>query len=254
MLADDRPDPPRLTEVHRFTQSWEAEASVQLRAGKEDAINAYLEHDRVHSGGRDQMVNDVVHAWHTPIADGHSVGLGDRVVTRHNDRRLTAGDHWVKNGDMWTITSTHSDGALTVSDTNERSVRLPVDYVRDHVELGYATTVHRAQGRTVDTAHALIDDNATRESLYVAITRARTGNHTYLAGPQESDIDDFTDEHTTSNDRDRLTHVLGRAASEASAHAYLETWKALQTPDPINIHDSRSQWVDPALPPQGIRF
>ena len=33
---------------------------------------------------------------------------------------------------------------------------LPADYVREHVELGYATTAHRAQGRTVDTAHAYV--------------------------------------------------------------------------------------------------
>ncbi len=33
---------------------------------------------------------------------------------------------------------------------------LPADYVREHVELGYASTAHRAQGRTVDTAHAYV--------------------------------------------------------------------------------------------------
>ncbi len=52
-------------------------------------------------------------------------------------------------------------------------IRVPHDYVVKHVELGYATTAARAQGRTVDTAHALIDRGYTRETLYVALTRAR---------------------------------------------------------------------------------
>ena len=32
----------------------------------------------------------------------------------------------------------------------------PADYVSEHVELAYASTAHRAQGRTVDTAHAMV--------------------------------------------------------------------------------------------------
>ena len=59
-------------------------------------------------------------------------------------------------------------------------MRLPHDYVRDNVELGYATTTARAQGRTVDTAHVLIDNTMTREALYVAATRARTATHLYV--------------------------------------------------------------------------
>ena len=38
----------------------------------------------------------------------------------------------------------------------------------------YATTVHRAQGMTTDTAHVLADAATTREAFYVAMTRGRT--------------------------------------------------------------------------------
>jgi hypothetical protein len=54
------------------------------------------------------------------------------------------------------------DGAVTVARTmgagmpGGRRVVLPDDLVRQHVKLGYATTAHRAQGRTVDTAHAFV--------------------------------------------------------------------------------------------------
>ena len=57
---------------------------------------------------------------------------------------------------------------------------LPPDYVSEHVELGYATTAHRAQGRTVDTAHAYLSAATVRESLYVMATRGRETNKLYV--------------------------------------------------------------------------
>src|SRR3546814_15313789 len=56
------------------------------------------------------------------------------------------------------------------------TVRLPAEYVAEHVELGYAVTAYRAQGVTVDTGHTLIEPGSTREKFYVAMTRGRTGN------------------------------------------------------------------------------
>ena len=47
-------------------------------------------------------------------------------------------------------------------------VVLPAGYVAEHVELAYASTAHRAQGRTVDTAHAMVSPTTTREVLYVS--------------------------------------------------------------------------------------
>ena len=46
----------------------------------------------------------------------------------------------------------HADGSMTVQPHQlRRKVRLPADYVAEHVQLGYATTIHGAQGITVDT-------------------------------------------------------------------------------------------------------
>ena len=135
-------------------------------------------------------------------ATGHrgQVGAGDRIVTRRNNRQLrTPGGGHVRNGDLWTITHVHPDGALSVTPTHhghpgpaageapdravsasEPAVLLPAEYVTEHVDPGYATTAHRAQGITVDTAHALTTPAATRETLYVAMTRGRHANHLYL--------------------------------------------------------------------------
>ena len=48
------------------------------------------------------------------------------------------------------------------------------------VELGYATTVHGAQGVTADTMHGLATGDESRQQLYTMLTRGRTANHLYL--------------------------------------------------------------------------
>jgi hypothetical protein len=65
--------------------------------------------------------------------------------------------------------------------THHGRVRLPAAYVAGHVELLYATTTHRAQGSTVDTAHPLITAGMTRENLYVLASRARERTTFYVS-------------------------------------------------------------------------
>ena len=102
-------------------------------------------------------------------------------MTRQNDRRLTTQKGWVKNGDRWIVTAIHADGSLTVRrGGGGGQVRLPADYVAENVEPAYATTAHRAQGRTVDTAHAIVSAASTREVLYVSATRGRESNKLYV--------------------------------------------------------------------------
>ena len=48
------------------------------------------------------------------------------------------------------------------------------------VELGYATTVHGAQGVTADTMHGLATGAESRQQLYTMLTRGRAANHLYL--------------------------------------------------------------------------
>ncbi len=109
------------------------------------------------------------------VADGQTAGVGDEVVTRQNERRLATGKGFVKNGDRWTVTATNDDGSMVVKRAGGGgSVVLPAHYVAEHVELGYATTAHRAQGRTVDTAHAIVSpDHHPRSPLRVRHQRPR---------------------------------------------------------------------------------
>jgi hypothetical protein len=125
---------------------------------------------------------------HTPavsevsLADGNRASVGDVIITRTNDRRLrlTAND-WVKNGDRWTITHIGKQGDLTVRHNRSHlTVRLPNNYVRTSTGLGYATTIHAAQGVSADTMHGLVTGQESRQQLYTMLTRGRTANHLYL--------------------------------------------------------------------------
>ena len=65
---------------------------------------------------------------------------------------------------------------------------LPADYVREHLTLAYAVTVHAAQGQDVDTTHAVVTARTSRAALYVELSRGRDANTAHIAtlsGPQD---------------------------------------------------------------------
>lgn len=123
------------------------------------------------------------------LGDGNQGSAGDVIITRRNDRHLaiTATD-WVKNGDRWTIEKVLRGGAVKARhhDTG-RLVTLPADYVKTDAELGYACTVHTAQGITTDTCHTVASGDEARQLFYVAMTRGRQANHVYLVTASDGD-------------------------------------------------------------------
>jgi conjugative relaxase-like TrwC/TraI family protein len=124
-----------------------------------------------------------------PLADGNTCAAGDVVITRRNNRRLPVGNlDWVKNGDRWQVLKVARDGGLEVQSLrSRRQVRLPASYVHEWVELGYATTIHSAQGITADTMHGLATGEESRQELYTMLTRGRQSNHLYLQVVGEGD-------------------------------------------------------------------
>lgn len=158
------------------------------------------------------------------IAGGERAHIGELVVTRRNDRTLTttAGDT-VHNRDRWTVTATHPDGSLTVTpNQGHGAVRLPTEYVREYVRLGYAATEHGNQGVTTDIAHHLITPSATSQGLYVGATRGR--------------------------DRNDL-HVITDAFDVADARRVLEGVLAVDRADtPAIVHRRHLEALEPAAP------
>ena len=135
--------------------------------------------------------------------------VGDTIVTRKNARRLivNSGQDFVKNGDLWRVTDLHDDGRITAQHIQHGGkVTLPAHYVEQSVELGYAATIHRAQGSTVDTAHALVDASTDRAGAYVALTRGRENNALYVALANGEKRDDVLDRITGAYERDLTVH------------------------------------------------
>jgi DNA primase catalytic core len=120
--------------------------------------------------------------------DGTTASVGDVIISRRNNRALGSGASWVTNGDRWTVASVQASGALDVVHmTTAAVVTLPADYVSNHVTLGYATTVHGAQGVTADSSYTVISGAESRQLLYVALTRGRHTNHAYVAVTGDGD-------------------------------------------------------------------
>ena len=210
-----------LDRVHRFANEWERDASLALRRGDTEILHLYDHHHRLHGGTARQMEEAVVDAWWQARTRGESVAMmaptnetvvelnlsaqalraeageidmhgpsvsvgdyrlfrGDVVATRQNDRELhTDRGLMVKNRDQWVVTDVHR-GDVTVSGRTG-TVRLPAEYVADHLELAYAQTSHANQGRTVDRSLLFLDGPTDTRGVYVPMTRGRLSNEVFVA-------------------------------------------------------------------------
>jgi len=121
---------------------------------------------------------------------GGELGVEHRVATERGERAFAVGDRLmflrnerglgVKNGTLGTVEGIEAGGRLVVrldgAGTDGSARRVGFD-VRDygHVDHGYAATIHKAQGVTVDRAHVLASRFMDRHAAYVALTRHRDG-------------------------------------------------------------------------------
>jgi len=222
-----------LDQVHRFSNEWERQASLQLRRGDPTVADIYDIEGRLHGGTAIRMERDALHAWADARANGETVVLsaptnetvarlnqaaqqhridsgeintagrsveagghrlhaGDEIVTRRNYRQVRTDQGLpVRNRDHWTIDTVHRDGAITAYGSSG-TVKLPADYVTEHVELGYAQTSHAVQGRTVDRSILLLDGPTDSRGIYVPMTRGRHHNDAYIVtNDEDTAIDIF---------------------------------------------------------------
>jgi len=127
---------------------------------------------------------------------GRDFAAGDRVYFLRNERGLG-----VKNGTLGTVVGIAGPAPglgerLTVRLDDGRVVGFDVkDY--GHIDHGYAATVHKSQGVTVDRTHVLATSHVDRHAAYVGLSRHR----------ERVDLHWSADE---MGSRERLTRVLGR--------------------------------------------
>jgi hypothetical protein len=155
------------------------------------------------------------------------------IVTRRNDHDLD-----VANREAWTVTRVHPTGRLTIDDTERGRRELAADYVRGHVELGYAVTGYGAQGDTATEAHLVLTETTTAAAGYVAMTRGRASNTAHLVA---ANVDDAREQWIAAFGRDRADlgpAAAGQAAARAAA--------GYTTPPSLSevLAELRSAWTD----------
>jgi conjugative relaxase-like TrwC/TraI family protein len=239
-----------LHQNRRQQHAWERDALTHLREGRADeAIPAYELHGRLNSEPtanqtrarvardfatahqRSERVLMLAMRWRdihelnrrarailvdaglvdgpTLEIDGSPYQRGDRVMTLRNARR-----HGITNGTTGTVEGVDPNaGTLTVRTDDGPTITLPATYLHHTTVVhAYATTVHKAQGITVDRAFIYADDRLARESAYTAMSRGAAENHIYLAHAHAAEPDHG--HHQTSDARQELIRNLERSQAQ----------------------------------------
>ncbi|AZS20718.1 MULTISPECIES: Ti-type conjugative transfer relaxase TraA [unclassified Caulobacter] len=237
-----------ITQVRRQYEEWQRDATRHLATGRTgEALAAYEAHGMVHAAEtRDQAREDLVERWdreriaepgksriiltHTndevrdlnltargrlrqASALGEDVtvnaergerkfAVGDRLMFLKNDRGLG-----VKNGMLGEIEQV-SPTQMTVRLDAERSVAFDLkDYAQ--VDHGYAATIHKSQGVTVDRTHVLATPGMDRHGAYVALSRHRDSVQLHYGRDEFEDLG-------------KLTRVLSRERAKDMASDFAE--------------------------------
>ncbi|WP_316184588.1 Ti-type conjugative transfer relaxase TraA [Bradyrhizobium sp. SZCCHNRI1003] len=245
-------------EVRRQREGWQRDATRDLATGKVGhALEAYRAHGVVHEAAtREQARSDLIERWdrdrqaspdrgriiltHTndevrmlneaarermraagDLGDevrvtvergARSFATGDRVMFLQNERGLG-----VKNATLGTIEKVSAQ-SMTMQTGDGRYVRFDLkDYNR--IDHGYAATIHKAQGMTVDRVHVLATPGMDAHSSYVALSRHRDGVKLHYGR------NDFANQ-------DRLARPLSRDRAKDMASDY-------ESVDPVRSYAER---------------
>jgi hypothetical protein len=173
---------------------------------------------------------------------GVVAGVGDLVQARRNAWHL-AGLHGNRRGpinrETYRVTTVRDDGSIEVTtDTTDpapdgtageavgdgvgQRLVLPASYVAEDLALGYATTVHAAQGTTVDTTHSVITPSTSAAALYVGMSRGRGANTAHVTTrTAPDDPADGTSRHELHRDPVAVLAVVLDGAETALSRSAL---------------------------------
>ena len=233
-------------EVRRQREDWQRDATRDLATGRtRSAIRAYDSHDMVHEAQtREQARDDLIDRWdrdrqaspdasriiltHTNaevrelneaararMRDMGDLGEDVRVTVERGERHFAAGDRVmflqnerglaVKNGTLGTLEQV-SEQSMSVRTDDGRSISFDLkDY--DRIDHGYAATIHKTQGMTVDRTHVLATPGMDAHGSYVALSRHRDGMDLHYGR------DDFAGQ-------DKLINTLSRDRAKDMATDY----------------------------------
>jgi len=235
-----------ITDIRRQAEDWQRDATRRLATGRTaEALEAYADLDMVHAAPtREAAREDLIDRWDrdrlaepdrsriilthtndevrllnlaarerlraagelgeeveiTASRGERSFAPGDRIMFLRNERGLG-----VKNGTLGEVEHASPDRMVVRLDDG-CSVAFDVkDYAE--VDHGYAATIHKAQGLTVDRVHVLATPGLDQHASYVALSRHREGVELHYGR------DDFAD-------GDRLARTLSRERAKDMASDY----------------------------------
>jgi Ti-type conjugative transfer relaxase TraA len=201
-----------LTHIRRQREDWQRDATRMLATERtSEAIASYDEHGNVHPADtREQARADLIEGWDADRKSAPNAsrlilshtndevqalnglarerlrqagGLGEDVTIRadRGARQFAPGDRimflrnerglGVKNGSLGRVDSISSVRMAVLLDDGRVVAFDLKDYA--HVDHGYAATIHKAQGVTVDRVHVLATPGLDRHAAYVALSRHR---------------------------------------------------------------------------------
>ncbi|RYF11869.1 MAG: Ti-type conjugative transfer relaxase TraA, partial [Deltaproteobacteria bacterium] len=201
---------------HRKAQPEDSHIMLAFRRVEVAALNAAARDRRVEAG---EM--GAAHSVATAAGD-RDFAIGDRLYFLRNDRGLG-----VKNGTLGTLEDVQGTTLQVCLDGPEmRRVAFDTaDY--NHLDYGYAATVHKAQGVTVDQAHVLASSHFDRHVGYVAMTRHRDNVQLHYSQQDFASVYDLSQAFERARPKDMaLDYAVAEARNQAQADDLRERERA----------------------------
>lgn len=246
----------QMTDNRRQAEAWERDALADLRGGDPDrAVDAYVDHRRVHQAATDNEARELlVEEWMNARVDGENVlmvasRLADiddlngraRHILRDEgyldpDRIVLAGRAFAEGDDVLALRNDYQLGLLNgtralidhidipqrrllVHTDRDEHLAIPFAYAEaGHLTHGYATTIHKAQGATVDRCFVLLDDTTAREHAYTALSRGRHSNDLFVVAEDHR----VEERHATEVERDPLEGLRATVRRSGSKQLALD--------------------------------
>lgn len=116
--------------------------------------------------------------WIETLRGAIPIAVGDRLMITATDKRLG-----LANGQLGTVLLI--EGTTVVMDLEGSVVAVPTERFGG-LRHGYASTVHKAQGSTIDETYLLVTGHMRRNAGFVALTRHRHDCHLFVDGAARS--------------------------------------------------------------------
>ncbi len=175
---------------------------------------------------------------------------GDRLLFTRNDRDVD-----VKNGMLGTVVTT-GPNTLTVrlddkgKDGKPQTRTISTSQYND-IDHGYATTIHKSQGATVDRSYVLASRTMDRHLTYVAMTRHRQETKLYASGNEFNGFESLSrklvrarPKQSTIDFANVPSHHRYQDSIEKRAQAFM---RAFNQQSPFPEYQHRSQDFSPDI-------